>query len=89
MAEEMGYSQKTGRPTDRAYLECGLPPLLKESLAAMKAAWERLDRGEDDLRWDCDFCSLQSDINSAEVNETISAEQARYLRETYLRLERL
>ena len=38
--------------------------------------------------WDCDYCSLQSDINNAEVNRIISPEQAWYLREKYLRMER-
>ena len=38
--------------------------------------------------WDCDYCNLQSDINSAEVNQIISPEQAWYLREKYLRMER-
>ncbi|MEI3121022.1 MAG: hypothetical protein V8S86_08575 [Eubacteriales bacterium] len=51
----------------------------------MQAAWDRLDRGEKDLRWDCDYCNLQTDINNAEVNQVISSEQAWYLREKYLR----
>ncbi len=78
-----------GLPEDKAYLECGLPTFLQESLQAMKAAWDKLDRGEKYLRWDCDYCSLQSDINSAEVNQLISEEQAWYLRTKYLRIERV
>lgn len=54
----------------------------------MKSAWEKLDRGENYLRWDCDYCSLQSDINVAEVEQMISSEQAWHLREKYLRIER-
>ena len=75
-------------PADRSYLECGLPDFLRESIAQMQAAWDRLDRGEKDLRWDCDYCNLQTDINNAEVNQVISSEQAWYLREKYLRMER-
>lgn len=78
----------TGLPSDRSYLECGLPDFLRESIAQMQAAWDRLDRGEEDLRWDCDYCNLQTDINNAEVNQVISSEQAWYLREKYLRIER-
>ena len=83
------YDSKTGLPRDSGYLECGLPVFLQESIKTMKAAWRRLDRGEEYLRWDCDYCSLQTDINNAEVNQIISAEQAWYLREKYLRIERV
>ena len=58
----------------------GLPAFLQESIQAMQSAWEKLDRGEEYLRWDCDYCNLQSDINSAEVNQIISEEQAWHLR---------
>lgn len=66
-----------------------MPDLLAESIEAMKNAWEKLDHGEEYLHWDCDYCSLQSDINSAEVNQIISEEQAWYLRKKYLGLERI
>ena len=62
----------TGLPADTSYLECGLPDFLRESIAQM----------------DCDYCNLQADINNAEVNQVISSEQAWYLREKYLRMER-
>ena len=78
-----------GLPKEKSYLECGLPEFLQESLRAMVEAWRKVDSGERYLRWDCDFCNLQSDINSAEVNQMISAEQAWYLREKYLRMERV
>ena len=78
----------TGLPKDESYLECGLPEFLISSIDRMKAAWEKIDRGETYLRWDCDYCELQSDINSAEVNQLISSRQAWYLREKYLRMER-
>ncbi|MDC7291132.1 helix-turn-helix transcriptional regulator [Blautia schinkii] len=77
-----------GLPKDKSYLECGLPGFLQESLNAMKAAWKKVDNGEKYLRIDCDYCNLQSDINSAEVNGIISSDQAWYLREKYLRIER-
>ena len=83
------YDSETGLPKDNSYLECGLPEFLQESIQAMKDAWRKLDRGEEYLRWDCDFCNLQTDINNAEVNQMISSEQAWYLREKYLRLERV
>jgi len=79
---------ESGLPKDRSYLECGLPEFLQESIQAMVRAWEKLDRGEEYTLWDCDYCSLQSDINSMEVNQVISPEQAWYLREKYLRMER-
>ena len=81
-------SDETGLPADKSYLECGLPEFLQESLRAMIEAWRKIDSGEKYLRWDCDYCSLQSDINSAEVNQIISSEQAWYLREKYLRMVR-
>lgn len=86
LAEER---QEVERPMDDSYLECGLPAFLQESVQAMAEAWRKLDAGQEYLRWDCDFCSLQSDINSAEVNQLISTEQAWYLREKYLRMERM
>lgn len=82
------YDAATGRPKNKEYLECGLPPFLLESISAMQSAWEKLDRGEKYLRWDGDYCNLQTDINNAEVNQIISSEQAWYLREKYLRMER-
>ena len=77
-----------GLPKDRSYLECGLPEFLQESIQAMVKAWQKVDNGENYTLWDCDYCNLQSDINSAEVNQIISPEQAWYLREKYLRMER-
>ncbi|MBQ3526937.1 MAG: helix-turn-helix transcriptional regulator [Clostridia bacterium] len=79
----------SGLPKDKSYLECGLPAFLQESLETMKKAWNLLDNGEKYLRWDCDYCNLQSDINIAEVESLISTEQAWYLREKYLRIERV
>lgn len=81
------YDEETGLPNDNAYLECGLPPYLQESLEDMKKSWARIDRGEKDMRWDCYWCSLSADINSAEVDRRITSEQANYLRREYLRIE--
>ena len=74
---------------DKSYLECGLPEFLQASIQAMNEAWRKVDSGKEYLHWDCDYCNLQSDINSAEVNQLISEEQAWYLREKYLRMERI
>lgn len=81
-------NQEPGYPADKRYLECDLPPFLEESLEQMKKAWAKIDNGEEYLQWDCDYCELQADINNAEVNLMISEEQAWYLREKYLRIER-
>ncbi len=72
----------------KEHFACGLPVFLQESIETMKKVWERLDNGEKYLRWDCDYCNLQSDINIAEVECLISSEQAWYLREKYLRIQR-
>ncbi len=82
------YDEETGLPKDKSYLECGLPQWLEESIEQMEAAWQKKDNGEEYFHWDCDFCTLQSDINVAEVEQIISSEQAWYLREKYLRLKR-
>lgn len=80
---------EAGLPRDKSYLECGLPEFLEMSIRAMKEAWEKLDNGIEYMRWDCDYCNLQTDINNAEVNQIISTEQAWFLREKYLRIERV
>lgn len=82
------YDEKTGLPDDKSYLECGLPDWLQKSIDRMAEIWEQLDRGEENYRWDCYYCELQSDINVAEIEQIISSEQARYLREKYLRISR-
>jgi hypothetical protein len=84
----MNLQNDTGLPQDKRYLECDLPPYLEESLENMKASWEIIDRGEEDLHWDLCWCELSADINSAEVDQVISSEQAWYLREKYLRMKR-
>lgn len=73
---------------NKEYLECGLPDFLWESINLMQASWAKKDNGEIDLRWDVWWCNLNSDINCLEVEGSISSEQAWYLREKYLRMER-
>ena len=79
---------ETGRPENKEYLECGLPPYLQESIKNMKRSWEMEDSGKRDMHWDIYWCDLNADINSAEVDRLISPEQAWYLRTKYLRMER-
>ncbi|MCD7921294.1 MAG: hypothetical protein LUE14_12130 [Clostridiales bacterium] len=82
------YDTDTNRPLNKGYLECGLPSYLKISLENMKKSWEIEDSGQCDLHWDLYWCELNADINSAEADGVISSEQAWYLREAYLRMER-
>ena len=44
--------------------------------------------GNKDYHWDMCWSELNADINSAEVGQEISTEQAWYLRENYLRMKR-
>lgn len=81
------YDEK-GLPSNKSYLECGLPKYLQLSLENMKKSWEIEDSGKRDIHWDLYWCELNADINSAEMDRTISSEQAWYLREKYLRMER-
>jgi plasmid maintenance system antidote protein VapI len=82
------YYDDTGLPKSKRYLEHGLPPYLRSSLESMKASWKIIDRGETDLHWDLCWSELNADINSAEVEQEISSEQAWYLRKKYLRMKR-
>ena len=81
------YDTETGMPTDESHFECGLPQYLSESLENMKKSWETVDSGKEDMHWDIYWCDLNADINSAEVENLISSEQAWYLRRKYLRME--
>ena len=73
---------------DQSYLECGLPDDLQASIQEMQKSWAIIDSGSRDPHWDIYWCNLNTDINSAEVERIISPEQAWYLREKYLRMER-
>ena len=70
------------------HYEAGLPAYLCTSLNKMKAAVKKIENGEEYLRYDCDYCELQSDINTAEVGGEISPDQAWYLRNKYLGIKR-
>ena len=87
-ATDTGYDRETGLPKSKKFLECDLPPYLQSSLENMIASWKIVDSGKKDLHWDIYWCELNADINSAEVGQEISAEQAWYLREKYLRIKR-
>ena len=85
---DTGYDRKTGLPKNKKYLECNLPPYLQSSLENMIASWKIIDSGKKDYHWDMYWSELNADINSAEVEQEISAEQAWYLHEKYLRMKR-
>lgn len=68
--------------------ESGLPAYLQSSLENMIASWKLVDNGKKDYHWDLNWSELNADINSAEVEQEISSEQAWYLREKYLRMKR-
>ena len=68
------------------HYETALPKYLKASLDNMKKAIKLKASGQKYLRYDCDYCELQSDINTAEVSGEISPDQAWYLRSKYLGL---
>lgn len=82
------YDDETGLPKNKKYLECGLPPYLQSSIENMIASWKIIDSGKKDYHWDMYWSELNADINSAETEQEISAEQAWYLREKYLRMKR-
>lgn len=69
---------------NKEYLECDLPTYLSESLTAYKNALIKIKSGETYWQLDMDYCELQSNINVAEVEQDITAEQANYLRRKYL-----
>ena len=77
-----------GKPVDSSYLECNLPVFLADSLSMFKDALKKQENGTSVTLMDCYYCELQSDINSAEVNNIISSKQAWFLREKYLGLVR-
>ena len=80
------YDPETGKPLGRSYLECGLPDDLKESIRGMQISWSIIVNGGQDNHWDLCWCDLYALINSYEVEQIISSEQAWYLREKYLRM---
>ena len=85
--EPSRYDEQTGLPRDKGYLEKELPTYLRISLYNMLKSWELVDKGKVDLHWDLCWCELNADINSAEVEQQITVEQAAHLRKKYLRME--
>ena len=84
--QNTNYNPATGLPENKTYLEYGLPEYLQISLDNMKKTWKILDSGTRTNTWDLYWCELNADINSAEVDELITHEQADYLRRVYLRM---
>ena len=82
------YDQVSGLPVSKKYFECDLPPYLQSSIESMVASWRIVDSGKKDYHWDLYWSELNADINSAEVEQEISSDQAWYLREKYLRMNR-
>ena len=82
------YNYRTGLPKSELRYERGLPAYLQSSIDEMKTSWEKIDSGKKDLSWDMNWSELNADINSAETEQAISPEQAWYLREKYLRMDR-
>lgn len=70
------------------HYEYVLPNYLKVSLDKMKKAIELMNSGKKYLRFDCDYCELQSDINVAEIEGDITPDQAWYLRSKYLGIDK-
>ncbi len=87
ISQDDEYNPDTGMPTEETHFECGLPEYLADSLKRMKDSWKIVDSGKTDYHWDICWCELNADINSAEVENLISSEQAWYLRRKYLRME--
>jgi len=71
--------QRTGKPTDKAYLEKNLPKYLQHDIDALIEG----EKNKSSLL-DCLWCELYASINSAEVDLEITEEQAAYLRQKYL-----
>lgn len=65
-----------------------LNPCLKDAIAAYLEGEEKAKANIGYLEFDCDYCLLQSEINSAEIERSITAEQAWYLRKKYLGIKR-
>lgn len=67
----------------------GLPDNLKDAIEAFILGEQKAQENSGYLDFDCDYCLLQSEINNAEVNRQISADQAWELRSKYLGLSRM
>lgn len=68
-----------GKPLDKTYLERNLPQYLRHDLDALEEGY-----ATGSTLLDCLWCEVYGSINSAEVDQEISHEQAEYLRVKYL-----
>ena len=73
---------KDGKPIDKKYLEVGLPVEVVKDINAYLEAEKTNDWSKD-----CYWCELYGTINSFQVAELITKEQANYLRKKYLHME--
>ena len=73
------FDKNTGNPLDKTYLEKNLPRYLQHDIDGLL---EGAEKGVS--YYDCLWSELYGSINSAEVDELISEEQATYLRNKYL-----
>lgn len=69
-----------------AELEQGLPESLRKPMEKLKEALAILDAGGDDSSWEGWWYDVCNSTTVCELSHEITAEQARYIRETYLRL---
>ena len=83
------YDKETGKPLDKSYLELDLPPMLQESLDLYKKRYQRYITDDSYSEFDMDWCEFNADIGAAEAGDAITSEQAWYLREKYLGMERI
>lgn len=82
-----GKDENTGKPTDKSYLECGLPLELENALNDMKETIHKIEVFGRDSNFDLSWNGLQSKINVYQIDGQISDEVAQYLRQKYLRLD--
>ena len=71
-----------GKPIDKSYLEVGLPRGVQKDIDDFLGAEKTHDSC-----LDCYWCELYGTINSFQVAELITKEQADYLRRKYLKME--
>ena len=79
---EMTKVGEDGKPLDKSYLEVGLPKGVTTDIQNYLEA-ERIH----DSCLDCYWCELYGTINSFQVADLITKEQADYLRKKYLHMD--
>lgn len=73
---------KDGKPLNKRYLEIELPRDVQKDIDNYLEA-----KRTNDSCLDCYWCELYGTINSYQVADLITKEQANYLREKYLEME--